>query len=179
MSAILALGCALLGVATLHADFQASFQISSPDFPNHGQIPDVYACKGADYNRSPKFVWSGAPTQTKSFALICNDPDAPSGNFIHWVVYNIPGTTTQLKEGIGKVKHLPDGTVQGINSFRRIGYDGPCPPPGKPHRYIFTLYALDALLEGIDMNSQDVEEAMKGHILKQTQWTGLYTGVKQ
>jgi Raf kinase inhibitor-like YbhB/YbcL family protein len=150
-----------------------SLQLSSASFANGGNIPKKYTCDGPDL--SPALAWSGAPSGTQSFALIADDPDAPVGTWVHWVVYNAPAAAHEFGEGLKKEEQLPDGTLQGRNDFRRIGYGGPCPPPGKPHRYYFKLYALDAKLKlKPGATKAELESAMKGHILGQAEWMGRY-----
>jgi Raf kinase inhibitor-like YbhB/YbcL family protein len=119
--------------------------------------------------------WQDAPAGAKSFALICDDPDAPVGDWVHWVIFNIPGDKTGLPEGVEKSGKLPDGALQGKNDFGLKGYGGPAPPAGKPHRYFFKIYALDTMLmlnEGAE--KKDVERAMAGHIVGQGQLMGTY-----
>ncbi len=149
------------------------FQIASTAFSNGGTIAKNYTCDGSDV--SPSLSWKDAPAGAQSFALIADDPDAPAGTWVHWVAYNLPGNAKELPEGVKKEEQLLDGTQQGRNDFRKIGYNGPCPPPGKPHRYFFKLYALNAKLtlkSGATKN--DVEAAMKGHILAQAELMGKY-----
>lgn len=150
-----------------------SMKLESDAFSEGGYIPAKYTCKGEDV--SPPLKWSGTPKGCVSFALIVEDPDAPMGTWDHWVAYDIPGDKNSLDEGVPTEKSLPDGYRQGINDFRKIGYGGPCPPPGKPHRYVFTLYALDAKL-GLDagLNKGAVLKAIKGHILGKAVLTGLF-----
>lgn len=135
-------------------------------------IPKKYACDGIDV--SPPLVWTSVPEGTKSFAIICDDPDAPRGTWIHWVIFNIPADTRELPENIPPQKTLIIGVKQGINDFRKIGYGGPCPPSGT-HRYYFYLYALDT---EINLESGATKEqllkAMKGHILAEGQLMGKY-----
>lgn len=150
-----------------------AFSIRSPAFEDRGFIPISYSCRGD--NLSPELFWQGTPSDTRSFILVCHDPDAPKGKFIHWLMYNIPATTVHLEKGIQKSPTLPNGSLQGINSFNKIGYDGPCPPPLSTHHYIFTLYALNAPLHlkpGSSYN--EVDTAMRSHILAQTTLTGLF-----
>src|SRR5438445_12680380 len=117
-----------------------SFQITSTAFSNGASIAKNYTCDGPDV--SPSLNWTGAPAGTQSFALIADDPDAPAGTWVHWVLYNLPAGVSELPENIAKVESLDlDGARQGRNDFRRPGYGGPCPPPGPPHRYFFKLYA--------------------------------------
>ncbi len=142
-------------------------------FPNGGNIPKDYTCDGA--NRSPAITWSGVPAAARSLALIVNDPDAPVGTFTHWVLYNLPPELTGLAASQPKTAALPGIGVQGSNDFRRTGFDGPCPPPGKPHRYFFRLYALDEdpiLADGLD--AARLQKEMQGHILTQGEWMGKY-----
>jgi Raf kinase inhibitor-like YbhB/YbcL family protein len=150
-----------------------SFQLSSAAFSNGGTIPKNYTCDGPDI--SPPLSWSGAPAQTESFALIADDPDAPAGTWVHWVLYNAPASAKEVSDGVKKNEQLADGTLQGRNDFRKIGYGGPCPPPGKPHRYFFKLYALDTKLSlKAGASKSDVESAMKGHVLAQAELMAKY-----
>lgn len=147
--------------------------LSTKAFEPGGRIPEKYTCDGADV--SPQLSWSGMPEGTESFTLIMDDPDAPGGTFTHWVVYNLPPSTTELDEGIAFDKIVEKGASQSKNSANSIGYMGPCPPPGKPHHYHFKLYALDTLLDVPSlMPKKAIEEAMKGHILAQAEIIGLY-----
>jgi Raf kinase inhibitor-like YbhB/YbcL family protein len=152
---------------------KANMQLTSTAFKEGEPIPARYTRDGKDV--SPPLKWSGAPANTKSFALIADDPDAPAGTWVHWVVYDLPPATTELAEDTPKSQNLPGGAKQGLNDSRRLGYGGPGPPPGKPHRYFFKLYALD---KPLDLNpgatKKDVERAMETHILGQTQLMGTY-----
>lgn len=147
--------------------------ISSSSFAAGAEIPAKYTCSGADV--SPQLAWSGAPSRTQSFALIADDPDAPVGTWTHWVLYDLPPATSGLPEGVSKVDEPPAGGRQGQNDFRKVGYGGPCPPPGKPHRYFFKLYALDKML-GLKpgASKQQVEQAMQGHILAHAEVMGKF-----
>ena len=150
-----------------------AFTISSPSFHNGGQIPKKFTCDGADV--SPGLQWGSPPSGTQSFALIADDPDAPVGTWTHWVLFDLPAQTTSLPEGVPKVDDPPTGGHQGRNDFRRIGYGGPCPPPGKPHRYFFKLYALDKKLDlKPGASKQEVEQAMQGHMVGQAEVFGMY-----
>jgi len=150
-----------------------AFTISSPSFHNGGQIPKKFTCDGADV--SPGLQWGSAPSGTQSFALIADDPDAPVGTWTHWVLFDLPAQTNSLPEGIAKVDDPPSGGHQGRNDFRKIGYGGPCPPPGKPHRYFFKLYALDKKLDlKPGASKQEVEQAMQGHMVGQAEVFGMY-----
>jgi len=144
-----------------------------PSFANGGEIPKKFSCDGSDV--SPELSWSGAPPGTKGFALIADDPDAPAGTWTHWVLFDLPAAVTGLPEGVTKAEKLPNGGSQGRNDFRKLGYGGPCPPPGKPHRYFFKLYALDRMLDlKPGVSKQQLEGAMQGHILDKAEWMGKY-----
>ncbi len=150
-----------------------TFTLSSPAI-GHGQaIPKKYTCDGADV--AIPFTWTDPPTGTQSFALIADDPDAPVGDWVHWVLYDLPAHTRDLPEGGPHDKTLPDGARQGKNDFSRFGYGGPCPPPGKPHRYVFTLYAVDRKL-GLAPGATKAQllKALKDHTLGEAQWMGRY-----
>jgi Raf kinase inhibitor-like YbhB/YbcL family protein len=151
-----------------------SFQVSSTAFVAGQMIPKKFSCEGSD--SSPQLSWTGVPANTKSFALIVDDHDAPAGTWVHWVLYNLPPNMKELPESVEKQEQLSSGALQGRNDFRKIGYGGPCPPPGKPHRYFFKLYALDANLDlKVGANKADVERAIKGHILGQAELMGKYS----
>jgi len=141
-----------------------TMELKSGAFSHEGMIPKKYTCSGEDF--SPPLSWSQPPAGTKSICIIADDPDAPVGTWVHWVIYNIPPDKKGLEENVPKVDKLGDGTLQGINDFRRVGYGGPCPPPGPAHRYFFKIYALDTKLS-LPPNStkEAVERAMSGHIL--------------
>lgn len=148
-------------------------QLSSPAFAEGTAIPAKYTCDGKDL--SPPLRWSGVPAGAKSLVLIADDPDAPAGTWVHWVVYDLPATVSELPEDLGKSQHVLGNAKQGLNSFKHLGYGGPCPPPGKPHRYFFKLYALDAPLElKPGASKKDIEHAMEKHILAQGQLMGTY-----
>ncbi len=150
-----------------------AFTMTTTAFENGGNIPKKFTCDGQD--ASPALAWNEPPAGTQSLALIADDPDAPMGTWVHWVAFDVPASARGLPEGIPRTSKLPGGGMQGINDFRRTGYGGPCPPPGKPHRYYFKLYALDRLL-GLKAGAskRDVEAAMKGHILAQAELMGRY-----
>lgn len=166
----------------------APFEISSSAFEPGGEIPVQYSCDGA--NLSPPLEWSGVPEGMQSLALLVDDPDSEPPGFVHWVIYNIPPTACGFPEGVPAEASLDDGTLQGTNDFalfvgegetfpsgafiNRIGYDGPC--PGNPHRYVFTLYALDSLIDlGAEATMAQVLEAMERHILAQAEVIGIYS----
>jgi hypothetical protein len=148
------------------------FALSSSAFASGQPIPRKYSCDGQDV--SPPLAWGEPPQPTRSFALIADDPDAPGGTFVHWVVYNIPAASRSLPEGVPKVGKLADESVQGSSSWQRLGYGGPC-PPGGTHRYDFKLYALDTTLAlPSGAGKQRLLEAMEGHILAQAELMGTY-----
>jgi hypothetical protein len=147
-------------------------KIESSAFAPGQPIPQKYTCEGTDV--SPAFRWSGAPAGTKTFALIADDPDAPARTWVHWVLFNLPAATQLLPEAVPKTESAAGG-VQGRNDFGKIGYGGPCPPPGHPHRYFFKLYALDSeLLLTSSATKKDVDGAMQGHVLAQAELMGTY-----
>jgi Raf kinase inhibitor-like YbhB/YbcL family protein len=151
-----------------------SIQITSPAFSAGQPIPRKYTCDAED--ASPPLAWTGVPAEAKSLALIVDDPDAPVGTWVHWVFYNLPPSLTGLEEGLAKTPTLAGLGSQGTNDSRKIGYGGPCPPRGKPHRYFFKLYALDASLSlPSGASKADLEKAMRGHILAQGQLIGTYS----
>jgi Raf kinase inhibitor-like YbhB/YbcL family protein len=150
-----------------------SFSMQSSSFPSGGEIPKKFSCEGADV--SPALEWGEPPAKTQSFVLIADDPDAPAGTWTHWVAYDLPANLRQLPEAVPKQATLTGGGAQGLNDFGKIGYGGPCPPPGKPHRYFFKLHALDAKLNlKPGASKQQVEQAMEGHILNKAELMGTY-----
>lgn len=150
-----------------------ALRIEGPAFQPGGAIPRKHTCDGADV--SPALVWSGVPTAVKSFALICDDPDAPAGTWVHWVIYGIPATSKGLPEGVPPSHRLADGSMQGSNDFGKIGYGGPCPPRGKPHRYFFKLYALGAdPALGPGASKAQLVRAIEGKVLAQAELVGTY-----
>lgn len=149
------------------------FTLESRDFMHGGDMPRKFTCEGDDL--SPALFWSEPPAGTKSLALIADDPDAPAGTWVHWVFYNAEPPLRELPQGVAKTEEVQGIGRQGLNDFRRVGYGGPCPPPGKPHRYFFKLYALDAKLPlPARASKKDVERAMQGHILAQAELMGRY-----
>lgn len=150
-----------------------SFHISSTAFAPGEAIPKQFTCDGPDV--SPQLTWSNAPAGTQSFALIMDDPDAPTGTWVHWVLYDLPPGTHELPEDLAKQEELPNHARQGITDFRKVGYGGPCPPAGKPHRYFFKLYALDRKLNlKAGASKAEVERTMQGHILGQAELMGRF-----
>jgi Raf kinase inhibitor-like YbhB/YbcL family protein len=148
-------------------------ELTSPAFGPGEHIPRQHTCDGAD--RSPALTWTGAPGGVVGFALVCDDPDAPVGTWDHWLIWNIPGENAGLPEGVPTDDTLPDGACQGKNGWGTNGYRGPCPPRGRPHRYFFRLYALDAALNlapGADKSR--LLSAMGGHVLAEAELMGRY-----
>jgi len=156
-----------------------AFTLTSTAFTDGAAIPVKHTCDGGDV--SPPLAWSGAPAGTRCFVLVADDPDAPAGSWVHWVVYNVPAAVSELPENVAKVETLDlGGARQGRNDFRRPGYGGPCPPPGPAHRSLFTLYALDAPLTlKAGAQRKDVETAMEGHVLGSAQLLGTYARQKR
>lgn len=149
-----------------------TLQVTSPVFEDGGMIPQQYTCD--DANISPPLSWEAVPQETRSLALICDDPDAPGGTFVHWVVYDLPADLEELPENLPRDKTFPIGGEQGINSTEEMGYMGPCPPSGT-HRYFFKIYALDKQLNLPAGETKDkLLKAMEGHILAQGQIMGRY-----
>ena len=147
--------------------------VTSEAFQEGGTIPRAHTCDGAD--ESPPLAWAGVPEECKSLALIADDPDAPMGTWVHWVLYNLPADTRNLPEGVSMKRTLENGASQGKTDFGRIGYGGPCPPSGKPHRYDFKVYALDVKLNlSPGATKEQLLRAMEGHILAQGQLMGKY-----
>ena len=152
-------------------------ELKSSAFDAKSRIPTRYTCDGEDV--SPPLAWSGAPPGTQSFVMIMDDPDAPPGNWVHWVLYDLPPDSEELAEGLPKEEKLGNGAVHGacwgVSSFSRVGYHGPCPPPGSPHRYFFRLYALDTKLALTPKATKDaVVERMQGHVLAEAELVGQY-----
>lgn len=151
----------------------AQIEITSTAFEDGGTIPQQYTCDGPDI--SPPLRWDAVPEGTQSIALIADDPDAPSGTFVHWVLYNLPADVRELSEDLPNEQTLANGATQGINDFGKIGYGGPCPPSGT-HRYFFKLYAFDTKTDLPPGESKsDLLGAMEGHVLGQGQIMGRYT----
>jgi len=150
-----------------------AFTLSSPAFAANAEIPKVHTCQGAD--RSPALSWRDAPPATKAFALIVDDPDAPAGTWVHWVLYDLPAGSWQLPEAVPATDTVAGGAAQGLNDFRKVGYGGPCPPAGKSHRYFFKLYALDASTKLPPRASKtDVLRAVEGHVIATAELVGTY-----
>jgi len=168
----------VVALFTLHTGADArtkggkKMEIRSSAFQEGGMIPQKYTCDGSDV--SPPLAWSGAPQGTKSFALISDDPDAPAGTWVHWVVYDLPAGVTGLPENVPAGKTLTNGGKQGTTDFGGTGYGGPCPPSGT-HRYFFKIYALDSMTNLPPGATKDqLLKAMKGHILAEGRLMGKY-----
>ena len=151
---------------------QPKMEIRSAAFAPGAPIPTKYTCSGE--NISPALSFSGLPQAARSLALIVDDPDAPSGTFVHWVVYNLPLQTTHLDEAVKKGTAITGGGSQGRNDFGRDGYGGPCPPPGAPHHYRFRLFALNSQLAPQPATGQGVEQAIEGHVLASAEVVGTF-----
>jgi Raf kinase inhibitor-like YbhB/YbcL family protein len=150
-----------------------ALRVQSPAWKNGETIPTKYTGDGLDV--SPPLTFDGVPHGTKAFALICDDPDAPVGTWVHWVIYDIPGSARGLPEGVATDGALPDGSRQGRNSWKKSGYGGPSPPPGKPHRYFFRLYALrEPLGLGAGLSAKEVETAARSKAIESAQFLGTY-----
>jgi Raf kinase inhibitor-like YbhB/YbcL family protein len=148
-------------------------QLTSAAFAYGEKIPVRFTCEGDDV--SPPLTWSGAPVEARSYALICEDPDAPRGTWVHWVLFNLPGEAVELTQAVPTLPETPSGARHGRNTAGDMAYAGPCPPPGKPHRYFFRLYALDIMLSLQPGASRaELEEAMQQHILAQGTLMGTY-----
>ena len=150
-----------------------ALSLRSSVFESGSRIPKNYTCDGRDV--SPPLRWDNEPPGTSSFALICDDPDAPMGAWVHWVLYNIPAETGGLPEAVPSSERLDSGALQGSNDFGTTGYGGPCPPRGKPHRYFFRLYALDEKLSAAaGLTKKALLKEMEGHVLESAEIYGLY-----
>jgi len=166
---------ALVAPAEVCAQKAASseFELKTSSFAPGGFIPKRFTCEAA--NISPPLAWTDPPLGTQSFAIIEDDPDAPAGTFVHWVVYDLPAAYRKLPEALSGNAQMPGGARQGANDFSRTGYSGPCPPPGRPHRYFIRLYALDAILDlGPGARRKELDAAMQGHILAQAELMGRF-----
>jgi Raf kinase inhibitor-like YbhB/YbcL family protein len=160
-----------LGIMNLNS-FAANFTLESSAFQPNTLIPALYSCNEADI--SPPLTWQEIPPNTQSLAIVVKDPDAQDGEWIHWIIFNIPPSVTNLEENAS----LPEGAANGTNSWGTTDYKGPCPPIGAAHRYVFTLYALDTVLSLANGASKDqVLNAMTGHVIGSSELTGLYQKV--
>jgi Raf kinase inhibitor-like YbhB/YbcL family protein len=163
--------CLLLSASSAKAQGSA-IGLTSPAFDHGAMIPTKYTCDGQ--NVSPPLEWTSVPTGTMSFAIICDDPDAPMGTWVHWIYYDIPANAKGLPEDVGPQEHPKCGGTQGTSDFGSIGYGGPC-PPGGTHRYFFKSYALDVMLDlAPGATKSEVVKSMKGHILEKLELMGRY-----
>ena len=161
-----------LACGPVGAQAPANLTVTSTAFRDGGPIPRNHTCDGEDV--SPPLAWSGVPAGAKSLALICDDPDAPMGTWVHWMLYDLPLDCTSLPEGVPREEKLKNGTRQGRNDFRKIGYNGPC-PPGGTHRYFFKICALDAVLNLVPgLTKPELLKAMEGHLLAEGRLMGTY-----
>jgi Raf kinase inhibitor-like YbhB/YbcL family protein len=152
---------------------QPDLLMHSANFTANEPIPVEFTC--SDANRSPQLTWSGVPTTTKTLALIVRDPDAPMGSYVHWVIFNLPANASGLPEGVPATSTIAQGGTQGLNGGGKIGYQGPCPPPGPIHYYHFRLYALDRRLNlSADATAAEVEAAMAGHVVAAGELVGTF-----
>ncbi len=171
--------CSLLALVLLwqrshpaHGQARSTFPVRSESFSDGGSIPRQYTCDGASL--SPQLSWQATPAATKSIAVVMEDPDAPI-LFTHWLVYNLAPSVQDLSEGASRQGTMPSGSTEGQNSFGRLGYGGPCPPPGKPHHYIFRVYALDRQLNlPAGASRRQLDTAIDDHIVGQGQIVGIY-----
>ncbi len=153
--------------------FFAALRMTSTAFRDGEDIPKKHTCDGADL--SPHLQWDGVPANTNSIALVCDDPDAPGGMWVHWVIYNIPSDYVELAEGVAKEEELENGARQGMTDFGKFGYGGPCPPKGSRHRYFFKIYALDTVLDAnAGGTKEELIDAMGVHILAEGKLMGRY-----
>lgn len=159
-------------LAPAYARAQSKMEIRSGAFSPGAAIPQRYTCAGE--NVSPPLAISGIPDQARALALIVDDPDAPSGTFVHWVVYNLPPHTSRLEAGVKPGAAMPQGGEQGRNDFGQLGYGGPCPPPGAPHHYRFRLFALNSEIRPSSAGGTEVEQAMQGHVVASAETTGTF-----
>lgn len=152
---------------------EVEFSLTSTAFAEGDPIPVEHTCDGD--NISPPLAWTGIPDGARSLALVCDDPDAPSKTWVHWVMYDLPPTLTELQEAVPDDRELEFGGAHGTNDFKNLGYGGPCPPTGSPHRYHFKLYALDKRLN-LDPGAtkEGLESAIEGHVLSQAELVGTY-----
>ena len=168
--------CYLTAGCSIAGERDMTLTLKSPDFVHQGEIPGQFTCDGV--NSSPALSWSGLPQNTQSLVLIVDDPDAPDPaapkmTWVHWLLYNIPPTVTELPKAV-TAGDLPPGTQQGKNDWKKTGYGGPCPPIGR-HRYFHKLYALDVLLPDLkEPDKAALEKAMAGHVLEQAELIGTY-----
>ena len=170
---VLMVGCAREKEVPTLDEGVKHMQLTSTAFKEGDPIPEQYTGDGKD--RSPALKWTGAPNGTKSFALICEDPDAPKKTWTHWVLFNVPADSHELPEGVPADKTVLGGAKQGVNDFGKLGYGGPKPPKGSSHRYYFKLHALDTTLDlPAGATRQQVLDALKGHVVAEGLLMGTY-----
>ena len=163
----------IMAMASPRAWAQSTAELESPAFRAGETIPAAYTCIGAD--KSPPLTWNRLPPVAKTIALIADDPDAPAGNWNHWTLFNLPAKEGRLAEGIAQGNRLPDGAGQGINSFGKPGYNGPCPPAGPAHHYHFRLLALDCALDlPPAATAAELEHATRGHLVASAELVGTF-----
>ncbi|HTV64153.1 MAG TPA: YbhB/YbcL family Raf kinase inhibitor-like protein [Bryocella sp.] len=174
MGRLVGVACLLsLCAAMVFTQTDQHLKLTSSAFAAGAEIPEKYSCKGEDL--SPALAWSGAPEKTAAWAIVMDDPDAPAGDWVHWVMWNLPASARSLPEGIARREQPEDGAAQGRNSFGKTGYNGPCPPLGQTHRYFFRLYALDQKLDlAPGASRSQLDTAMKGHVLAQAEYMGKF-----
>jgi Raf kinase inhibitor-like YbhB/YbcL family protein len=173
MRRVIGIASLLLSTATIHAQTSSAFKLTSSAFAAGVEIPEKYSCQGEDV--SPALTWSGAPQKTAAWAIIMDDPDAPAGTWVHWVMWNLPASARSVPEGVPRREQSDEGAAQGRNSFGKIGYNGPCPPSGQTHRYLFRLFALDQKLDlAAGASRSQLDAAMKGHVLAQAEYMGKF-----
>jgi Raf kinase inhibitor-like YbhB/YbcL family protein len=154
-----------------------ALRLTSTSFADGQPIPPRHTCEGEDL--SPPLVWAGAPDNTAGYALLMEDPDAPAGTWVHWVLYGIPADARHLPEGLAKTRQLGGGMRQGacwgVHRFERTGYHGPCPPPGRPHRYVFELLALAEMPpQPAGLTAAELREVVDGQVLEKARLVGTY-----
>jgi len=169
----LAIVAGMIAATAAREGTSMAFELTSPAFATGATIPQKHTCDGGDV--SPPLAWTDPPPGTKAFALVCEDPDAPAGTWVHWVLYDTPASARSVSEGVAPEPSRSDGSRQGRNDFKKIGYGGPCPPPGPPHRYFFRLYALDAAT-GLEPGATraEVAKAVAAHTRATAELMGKY-----
>jgi Raf kinase inhibitor-like YbhB/YbcL family protein len=173
IQAISILSLVLCQTASAPAIAAQALNVTSSAITQGATVPKKYTGDGADM--SPPLAWSAGPAGTKSYALSCEDPDAPSGTWWHWILFNMSPKTQQLGESVPKAATLAQGVIQGANDFHKPGYNGPAPPAGKLHHYNFKIMALDTVLSlGANCSKEAFKSAIKGHVLAEGQLTGVY-----
>ncbi|SRR5579871_1498227 len=160
-------------IIAIGARAQSKMEIGTSAFAPGAPIPEKYTCSGDDV--SPPLTISGVPSSARALALIVEDPDAPSGTFVHWVAYNMAPQTGSIPAGVKPGDPMPGGGTQGRNDFGRAGYGGPCPPPGAPHHYHFRLFALNDRIAPQSDSGSAVEQSMQGHVVASAETVGIFS----